>query len=48
MKIYKTSLLKLKRKFDATKGLKVTSAEQIFEEIANFGAENGGIQRETY
>lgn len=48
MKIYKTSLLKLKRKFDATKGLKVTSAEQIFEEIANFGAENRDIQRETY
>lgn len=48
MKIYKTSLLKLKRKFDATKGLKVTSVEQIFEEIANFGAENRDIQRETY
>ena len=48
MKIYKTSVLKLKRKFDATEGLKVTSAEQIFEEIANFGSENRDIQRETY
>ena len=48
MKIYKTSVLKLKRKSDATEGLKVTSAEQIFEEIANFGAENRDIQRETY
>lgn len=48
MKSYKTSVLKLKRKFDASEGLKVTSAEQMFEEVANFGAENRDIQRETY
>lgn len=44
MKIYKTSVLEIKRKLYAIEGLKGTWAEQIVEEIANFGAEN----RETY
>lgn len=48
MKIYKKSVLELKPKLYAIEGLKVTWAEQIVEEMADFGAENRDIQRETY